>query len=296
LKSFDYFQKSFIDFLSFQKHYTKYTIKNYLCDLDDLNVFLKKQKVALDQVDYQLGKKYISRLKRKRYHAKSIARHLATLRSFWNYLIYTNVLSENPWSLLDKPKLPFTLPTVLAKEEMQLLLESIDVSAKNGLRNRTLCELIYSAGLRVSELVLIDMTDINFDEQELIVHGKGNKERIVFFSKTVKDLLTAYIAKIRMQQKDLAHAALFINNQGQRISVRLVQRLIKDLNKQFLPNKNITPHTLRHSYATALMNGGADLRAIQELLGHESIATTQIYTHVSNEKLLDTYKKAHPRG
>ena len=221
---------------------------------------------------------------------------IASLRSFWKYLNIRSITDKNPWEFLNLPKQPRVLPDVLLSDEMEKFLGQINTATTSGFRNRTICELIYSAGIRVHELTKLNITDLRLDEQEILIKGKGDKERIVLFGKTSKEYLEMYLSSIRPKWIYTDTEAVFLNTKGQRINPRSIQRFIKSEAERQGFSRKITPHTMRHSYATTLYNSGADLRTIQELLGHSSLSTTQIYTHINNEKLKKTYKRAHPHG
>ncbi len=217
---------------------------------------------------------------------------IASLRSLWEFLVATHDQTQNMWALLSTPKIEKTLPSFLFKEETSSLLSRLPNKTLLHLRNKAIMELLYGTGLRVSELVGLNIADIDFDSSEIRVTGKGQKTRIVIFGSFVNKTLSRYLAS----QKQKPSHAVFINQRGERLTSRTIQRLVAQLRPLLTSPKVITPHTFRHSYATDLLNGGADLRSVQELLGHASLSTTQIYTHLSKERLQTTYQKSHPRA
>lgn len=289
---------SFLEFLKNQKQYSPHTISNYHRDLKKFFRF-----IPIDSwengtdIDLSTAREYLYFLDTQKYARKSIARMIASLRSFWKYLIRESVVQSNPWALLTIPKLPKKLPHILTQTETNRFLEQIDTSTPIGFRNRTICELIYGAGLRISECLNLKISDIDLAEQEILIKGKGGKERIVIYGDIAQNYLKSYLIHIRPMWIKKSTQAVFLNQRdGTQISSRSVQRIIKSLCKASHINKTITPHTLRHSFATDLLNGGADIKTVQELLGHSSLSTTQIYTHLSQDRLKEIYTKAHPRS
>ncbi|NQY73957.1 MAG: tyrosine recombinase XerC [Candidatus Margulisbacteria bacterium] len=286
----------FLDFLETERHYSPHTISSYRRDLTSLHAFLIESK--LEDVSYLThGKcrRFLQYLEKKAYSRRSIARIIAAVRSFWKYLISQNRVKLNPWEWVITPKLIKTLPSVMYQEEVAQFLDQISMATFSGLRERLIVELLYSSGLRVSELRGVDWEHIDTSENEIKVLGKGRKERVVFFGEMTKNILDLYHKEISKKWVPLP-SAVFLNLRGKRLTSRSIQRNIKQLSIQFGGSVDITPHTLRHSFATDLLNGGADLKMVQELLGHSHLSTTQIYTHLSKDHLLKSYKKAHPRA
>jgi integrase/recombinase XerC len=297
LKTFQKNLNKFLDFLLKEKRYSEHTVSNYKRDISDFYSFSRNNTEALfSDVDIRVCKQYLYTLENKKYSPKTITRRIAALRSFWKYLLVKKSTDQNPWEFLSVPKIPKRLPDVLFSNEMQGFLDSMVISSAAGIRNRAICEMIYSSGLRVSELISLNLDDINMRANEALVFGKGGKERIVLFGDTAKYYINKYISDARNSWIKEPMKAVFLNQKGQRLSIRSVQRMIKDEAEKQGLERHVTPHTLRHSFATSLFNGGADLKTVQELLGHSSLSTTQIYTHLSNKKLIETYKKAHPHG
>jgi integrase/recombinase XerC len=232
----------------------------------------------------------------------SIARKLSAVRAFFKFLARERAVAENPAAAVSTPKLPKNLPRILTEEEMNTFLDRLAQAAQSGeralVRDRAMLELLYASGLRVSELVGLDLRHVSFGEGMLLVRGKGRKERVVPFGAKALDALKAYLPvreKI-LSENRTGNAALFLNARGGRLTTRSVDRLLKQRVRQFGPNLKLSPHGLRHAFASHLLTEGADLRAIQEMLGHASLSTTQKYTQVSIKQLIDVYDKTHPKA
>ncbi|MFC1752416.1 tyrosine recombinase XerC [Thermoproteota archaeon] len=292
----DYIEK-FLDFLELERHYSPHTLSNYQRDLDSFYQFTDKDNTLdIGELTPRICRQYLYQMESKDYHSRTIARRIAALRSFWRYLIGKGYAQDNPWEFLTLPKQKRALPEVLFTNEMTRFLENMDISKPAGIRNRSVCELIFSSGLRISELVSMNLSNIDLDAKEIKILGKGNKERIVLFGEKAKTCLLSYLDNVRSSWMKKDTDAVFLSQRGERLTARSIQRMILSESVKQGLDKHITPHTLRHSFATSLFDGGADLRTVQELLGHSSLSTTQIYTHLSNEKIQESYKKAHPRG
>ena len=287
---------TYLNFLKLEKNYAFNTIKSYKKDLSIFQDFLKQQSLSINKIDYHLCRQYLYFLEKLNYSRKTISRNIASLRSFWKYLAHNNIISNNPWLFLSTPKIPKKLPIVLYEQEIEKIFSCFDLSHNIDRRNRALIELLYSSGFRVSEITQLNLNDLNFFEREILVKGKGNKERIVVFGKIAEKYLKLYLQNTRHIWAKKNNSALFINQQGSRITPRTVQRIIKKIKNQAHISNPITPHTFRHSFATELLNGGANLKIVQELLGHSSLSTTQIYTHLTQKNLIKTYKIHHPRA
>jgi len=290
------FIASFLSYLSQQKQYSPHTIASYKRDLKRFCEFCVSPEIDFEQFEFPSCKQYLYFLEQHQYSRRSIARLIACQRSFWKFLIQHGNAQVNPWEVLTIPKQSKKLPEILEKNESASFLDSIDISTPAGLRDRAICELIYSAGLRVSECVGLILSAIDLQEEEMIVIGKGNKERLVIFGDIAKHYLIAYINEVRPLWLKARTDKVFLNQKGTPLTTRSVQRIMKAINLSTGITKKITPHTFRHSFATDMLNGGADLKTVQELLGHSSISTTQIYTHLSQERIKETYTKAHPRS
>ncbi|MBN3033067.1 MAG: tyrosine recombinase XerC [Candidatus Saganbacteria bacterium] len=282
----------FLNYLKNERNYSPHTISNYARDLRFLTAFLKDKKF-----DRLAAREYLLALEKKRFSRRSIARKLSAARSFFRYLMREKKVRENPFQNLVTPKLPRKLPNFLYPEEMARLLEQPLMSTPLGRRDRAILELLYGTGLRVIELCRLNLNDIDHGEKEIRVLGKGAKERIVIFGSFAGRALKDYLDSGRpFLTGKLKSAACFVGRRGSRLTSRQVERLIKDYAVRAGLKKKVSPHTLRHSFATHLLEGGADLRLTQELLGHVSLSTTQVYTHVTKERLKKVYDLAHPRA
>ena len=286
----------YIKHLELHKRYSTHTLSNYSRDLKKFLSFCENSDNILSELTHRSCRQFLYTLENQKLSHRSIARTIACLRSFWNFLILHNQASLNPWELLSLPKIEKKLPDILNKTEMSTFLDNMPVITPANFRDKTICECLYSAGLRVTELIQLDLSDIALNEYEIKVKGKGNKERIAIFGSSARELLNTYIQTIRPIWIKENNEAVFLNQKGHRLTQRSIQRLIKDHCQKQGFTKHLTPHTFRHSFATDLFNGGADLRTIQELLGHASLSTTQVYTHLSTERLQETYLQAHPRA
>ena len=273
------------------KGYSNYTISNYQ---KDLRLFLNFSNNIIN-VDYSFMRTYLQFLHNKKYTNKSIARHISSLKSFYKYLTKNEIVKENPCLLISNPKIEKKLPNYVNYNDLEILFTIPDKNDVLGLRNLLILELLYSTGIRVSELVNIKLSDIDFSNNRIFILGKGNKERYVLYGKICNGLLTEYLEKSRKKLNKNSDY-LLLNKFGNKITDRAIRMIIDDIVKKSSLKLNISPHTLRHTFATHLLNEGADLKIVQELLGHENIATTGMYTHVSNEHLRRVYLNAHPRA
>ena len=282
----------FINHLKIERNYSPHTITNYQRDLRFLLNLLKGRKATRSA-----AREYLWALEKRRYSRRSIARKLSSARSFFRFLIREKLVEQNPFENLLTPKLPKKLPNFLYAEELKSLLEAPDLKTPIGLRDRAILEVIYGTGLRVTEIIRMNVNEINFDEGEIRVLGKGSKERIVLFGSKARDALHNYITEARPHLlANQKNSALFVNRRGNRLTSRSVERMLVYYAKKASITKKVTPHTLRHSFATHLLAGGADLRMVQELLGHVSLSTTQVYTHITKERLKEVYDSTHPRA
>jgi tyrosine recombinase XerC len=282
----------FINHLKTERNYSKHTLDNYQRDLRFLVDFLKGGKA-----DRSTAREYLLALEKKRYSRRSIARKLSSARSYFRFLAREKLVDKNPFENLLTPKLPKKLPNFLYPEELKELFSGPDQKNPQGLRDQAILEVLYGTGLRVTEIVRMNINDVDFDEGEIKVLGKGSKERIVLFGSHARTALSKYIKDGRPKMSSGKKSpALFINRRGSRITTRSVERMIVFYAKKAGLTKKVTPHTLRHSFATHLLSGGADLRMVQELLGHVSLSTTQVYTHITKERLKEVYDSAHPRA
>jgi len=290
----------FLDYLTYERNVSINTIEAYRDDLESFVSFLcndyftmGRDLVDLRRVDHLTIRAYLAHLARRKLARTSIARHLSALRTFFKYLMREGLAEVNPARSVATPKREKHLPSVMQTSEIALLLEQPDLSTNLGIRDRAWMELLYASGLRISELVGIDIDDIELRARLVKVRGKGSKERIVPFGSKAEEAVRAYLA---VREGDAEENALFLNYRGARITTRSVRRLFDGYLRDASLRGGISPHTMRHSFATHLLNAGADLRGIQELLGHASLSTTQKYTHLNDWQLIAVYKKSHPRA
>jgi integrase/recombinase XerC len=286
-----------------RKAVSVHTITNYERDLRDFTGFLKLRNATVDGTDHVLLRDFLHYLYTERHLSKSsVSRKLACLKTFFKFLVRERRLGANPAELISSPRLPKKLPAFLGEEEAAAMVELPQGTTIKALRDRAILELLYASGLRVSELVGLNEDEIDMQQETVRVLGKGNKERIVPFGRFAAQALGDYMEKkhaLRLGQVDgdgVRAAFVSVRGQGKRIDVRDVQRLVARVRLGLKTTRRVTPHTLRHSFATHLLERGADLRSIQELLGHESLSTTQKYTHVSVQHLKKEYYKAHPKA
>jgi tyrosine recombinase XerC len=289
-------------YLEAEKGASPYTVRNYRDDLLDFLYFLKKKKIDPlketekgMEVDRHVLRDYLSHLVDAGVVKASIARKLSAIRSFYRYLVREGILAKNPLEQVSSPKLDKRLPSFLTVEEVERLLSAPDPSTPLGQRDRALLELLYASGLRVSELVGLALEQINLETNEIRVLGKGSKERVVLMGMPAVEALKNYLEQGRNQLLAKKRSqALFLNRYGQRLLERDVQRLLNKHAKKAGIGKRVHPHLLRHTFATHLLDGGADLRVVQELLGHARLTSTQIYTHVTKGQARKVYLSAHP--
>lgn len=288
----------FLDFILKQKNYSYNTYKNYEIDIIEFEKFLNKYNVNYLDVDYEFIKKYLMFLYEKKLSRSSVARKLSSLRSFYKYIFNNSLINSNPFNYVATPKKEKRLPKYLGVEELEQIFNIPDINTPLGQRDRLILEVLYATGIRVSELINIKISDIDFYNMEIRILGKGNKERIVNFGEYCLDSINMFLSDGRkklLEKHNKNCDYLIINEKGNKITTRGVQKLIDNIVKKACLKKHVSPHMLRHSFATHLLNEGCDIKTVQELLGHESLETTQIYTHVSNERLRSVYLKCNPR-
>lgn len=288
----------FIEYLEYEKGYSKKTIINYEKDLELFNNYLRQEKITkIENINYNTIRKFLTLLHDKNYKSKTIARKISTLRSFFKYNLKNKTIKTNPMTLISNPKQEKTLPKYLKYEDLEKMINSIDTSSKEGIQNKLIIELLYSTGIRVSELVNIKLKDIKIKENQITILGKGNKERIVLFGKTAKTVLEQYIKEYKeYYQGNIINEYLLINKKGKPLTTNKIELIVKKITKECSLKHNVSPHTLRHTFATHMLENGADLKTVQELLGHENLKTTAIYTHVTNERLKHVFINSHPRA
>lgn len=287
----------FLEVLQFEKKYSSNTVLNYRDDLDDFVTFLEEHKYrAFKEVDYQVIRKYLNYLYEKKYTNKTISRHISSLRSFFKYLLKKKIINNNPMTLISNPKIEKKLPKFVPYHELEQILNVFDTNTSLDYRNSLILELLYSTGIRVGELVNIKIKDIELNKKEIRILGKGNKERIVLFGSRCSKLLEQYLNTFYKEYNSKNSDYLLLGVRGNKINDREVRKVVDEAVKRAGVKLNVSPHVLRHTFATHMLNEGADLKSVQQLLGHESLSTTTIYTHVSNERLRNVYLHTHPRA
>ena len=272
----------FLNYLKDERNYSDKTILNYKMDLENFYNYINKKKTK--KIDFDFLQEYIENLSQKKYSTKSIQRHISSLKSYFKFLYNKNYINVNPAELLCLPKNEIKLPNYLTIIDLEKIYE-LDLS----LRDKLIVEILYSTGIRLSELVNIKISDINFYDKTIKVLGKGNKERYVLFGSVCSKLLKEYI-------NNENRVYLLLNKNGNKLSERGVEYIIEKIFKSVNVHTKLTPHTLRHTFATHMLDNGCDLVTVQKLLGHSDLSTTSIYTHISNEHLRTTYLQTHPRA
>ena len=289
--------KEFNDYLKYQKNYSDYTIDNYIRDINEYNNFLNKNKFKYNNVDYEKCIKYLNFLNDKRLSKTSISRKLSSLRTFYKYLVLNKKIENNPFLLISSPKKEKTLPKFINYNNIDEIFNEPDLNTKEGQRERLILEILYSCGIRVSELVNIKLKDIDFNERTILIFGKGSKERIVRFGDYAQEILNIYISDGRNKLLNGVQSEyLIVGDKKETLTTRRIQQIIDNIIKKTSIKLNITPHMFRHTFATHLLDNGCELLAVQELLGHESLSSTEVYTHVSNEHLREIFVKCHPKN
>ena len=287
----------FNDYLRYQKNYSQYTVNNYIKDLEEYSVFIDENNFSYNNIDYDKCVKYLNYLNDKNLSKTSISRKLSSLRTFYKFLVLNNHVQINPFLLVSSPKKEKKLPKFINYNNLEEIFNIPDLNTKDGQRQRVILEVLYGCGIRVSELVNIKIKDIDFSNKTILIFGKGRKERMVSFGEYANDIIKMYINDARGKLLSGTESDyLIVGDKKDKLTTRRIEQIIDDIIKKTSIKLNITPHMFRHSFATHLLDGGCDLLAVQELLGHESLSSTEIYTHVSNEHLRDVYLKCHPRN
>jgi integrase/recombinase XerD len=286
--------KDFISYILVEKGLSKNTVLAYRTDILKLVAFAEKKQTFLENLQHQDITDFLWEVKLEGLKPKSLYRIVESLRQFYKFLNSEDIIKTNPTLYLVSPKIPESLPSMLTFDEVMLLLNTITDDDEVNIRNRAMLELLYATGLRVSELINLKFSDINLEDNFLRIIGKGSKERLVPFGEKAKNFINIYLSKRKPYTDPTGN--VFISRLGKKLSRVEFWRQLKNIAKKAGINKNITPHTLRHSFATHLLAGGADIRFVQEMLGHASIATTQIYTHLDKDKIIQQHKTFHPRG
>jgi integrase/recombinase XerC len=296
--------KEFLEYLKYEKNSSSHTVKGYARDLQEFRRYLaggeKKLEIDLEKIDHITIRDFLASLRRKGNQKVTVARKLAAIRSLFRYLHREGKINRNPARLVRTPRTSKRNPKVLSPRDVEIILQLPDPSTDRGARDAAMLELLYATGIRVSELVGLNLEDCSLNERLLKVRGKGRKERLVPFGEKAFSSLRSFLqarSRLLMRQKSCTEPnALFLNLRGSRITARSVQRILNQYLRESALVLDVHPHLFRHSFATHLLSSGADLRSIQEMLGHESLATTQKYTHLAVDQLVKTYRSAHPRA
>ena len=290
--------KEFKYYLKVERSLADNSVSAYIRDIRKLADFCSKTKVNELNISLDEIREFIADLNSKNISARSQARIISGIKAFFKYLIIEDYITNDPTMLIENPKIGLKLPVVLSVDEIELIISSIDLSNKQGERNRAILETLYSCGLRVTELINLKISNINFKEGYIKVIGKGDKERLTPIGSNALKYITIYVNEVRIHQKISKNQEdfVFLNNRGSKLSRVMIFTLIKKIVDKVGIKKKISPHTFRHSFATHLIEGGADLRAVQEMLGHESITTTEIYTHLDRDYLRSNIMQFHPRS
>lgn len=293
----------FYNYLLAVRNYSEYTAKNYSKDVQEFSIFLREYKMARNLLGVnreRICHNYLSELVRKGYAAKSINRKISSLRTFYHYLVAEKLIDYNYFTEVKNVKTPKKLPSFVDEDEIIDIIDSIDVNSDLGFRNKVLLELLYATGMRVSEVCNLVVSQIDFYNQTIRVSGKGKKDRMVIMYDSVADNLKYYIDFTRSNllaiSGNMETSNVFINYKGGPLTTRGVRKIINSIIDKCAINKHVSPHMIRHSFATSLLNHGVDLRSVQELLGHENLSTTQIYTHITTENIKIAFQDAFPRA
>ena len=287
----------FIEYLKVQKNYSEFTRINYEKDLFEYSKFLENRNYNYNDMDYKKCMDYIIYLDNKKYKKNSISRKLSSLRTFYKFLVLNNYSDNNPFILISSPKKEKRIPKFINYQGIEEIFNIPDTKTIEGQREKVILEILYGSGIRVSELVNIKIKDIDFNNKTILIFGKGSKERIVPFGDYALEALNTYINDGRNKYLgDNISEYLIVGKNEPNLTTRRIEQIIDKLIKKTSIKMNITPHMFRHTFATHLLDNGCDLIAVQELLGHESLSSTEVYTHVSNEHLREVYYKCHPRN
>jgi len=289
------FLDQFTQYLKNEKSFSPQTVKAYLSDIRDFGKYLSSIHKDVEEVDYSLARRYLRKLQEKGMTKSTLARRVASLRCFFHYLYSKGHLASFLLANLRSPKLDKRIPSFLEEDEVNFLLEKVEGEDFFRCRDKAILELLYATGMRIAEIVGLNVNDLDLSEEVVRVKGKGGKERMVPLGRYAIKALAEYLRK-RKERMEAGEEAVFLNRFGRRLSETAIRRKLKDYLTLAGISKRVTPHTMRHSFATHLLNRGADLRVVQELLGHERLSTTQIYTHITPHRLKEVYQKSHPRA
>jgi len=293
--------EDFKSYIIVERNFSQHTAKAYCADILDFLIWMGEQ--SCEEVNFSKVREYLHFIQKFNYKKNTIARKIASIRTFYKFLYRERRIESNPAMNLNSPKRPKSLPKFLSTDEVEAILNNVKIDTPSGYRNRAILELLWATGMRVSELSGLNFGDLNLSNNEIRVFGKGAKERIILVTDRAKTYLERYIETARplipkgFPLEDATETSpVFINNTGYRLQTKTIRNVINDVVEKIALPKKVTPHMFRHSFATHLIENGADLRVVQELLGHASISNTQIYTHVSTQHLKDVYNEAHPRA
>jgi tyrosine recombinase XerC len=289
--------EGFIAYLKHEKNASPHTISNYQRDILQLAQYLENKKINLRDIDNIMLRGFLASLYGKGEKKSTVGRKLAAIRSFFQFCVKRHWMDDNPAKVVSTPKQDKPVPSFLSEEEMQDFLDLPQTAKPLDKRDKAMLELLYATGIRVSELVGINMEDVKFTERLIRIKGKGKKERLVPFGRMAEESLRSYLrVRSLISKGQVEERPLFLNYRGRKLSARSVERTVDKYIRRSAMRRKISPHSLRHSFASHLLSRGADLRVIQELLGHESLATTQKYTHLDLQHLIEVYRKSHPRS
>ena len=284
----------YLEYLKYQKNYSDETIHSYSIDIEEFLDYINSECINICEVGYDVVKAWLINLDEKKNKSTTVSRKISSLRGFYKYLINNKVIDSNPFSLVSLPKKERYLPRFFYYNELEEMFQVPKLNTALGQRDRLLLEMLYATGVRVSELVNIKVSDINGEEIKVL--GKGNKERIVEFGDYAESILELYLNEGYKSLNVKKSEYLFLNNRGGKLTTRGVRYILDNIINKTTIDKKISPHMLRHTFATHLLNEGCDLLTVQELLGHESLTATSIYTHITNDRLKEVYFKCHPRA
>ncbi len=288
--------EAYVRYLVAEKNLSPFTLRNYRSDLSHFARYLEDEEgVPVLEADRAMARRYLGILKESGMATASLTRKVSTIRSFYRFLVREGKIESTPLTGIFAPKREQKLPTILSKDDLDTLIESADETTPAGLRNRAMLEMMYASGVRLSEIVGLNLRSIDLDERTVVVRGKGNKERMVLLGKPAEKTLRRYLSEGRPKVATGAEEALFLNRDGNRLSGRSVQKMVRKHALKAGLEVHVWPHLLRHSFATHLLDGGAELRVVQELLGHASAQTTQIYTHVTAARQRETMDRAREK-
>ncbi|MBS2770998.1 tyrosine recombinase XerC [Anoxybacillus rupiensis] len=290
----------FVEYLQIEKNYSQYTIACYTRDIEQFFEFMHEQALErLDEVTYSDVRLYLTKLHAEQLLSRSISRKISSLRSFYKFLMREKKVTENPFALASLPKKEQKIPRFLYEQELEALFHVNDLNTAIGQRNQALIELLYATGIRISECCHIHLSDIDFSLATILIYGKGNKQRYVPFGSFAKQALERYVQKGRnelLAKSKTANHSLFLNFRGSPLTPRGVRYILNEVVEKAALTQKVSPHVFRHTFATHLLNEGADMRTVQELLGHAHLSSTQIYTHVTKDRLRHVYLHTHPRA